>query len=113
MRDVRIRINDVVLLQTHPLYSVARNVVAKFKSKFKDPYRVLQVRNNNLVVWKEGKILTVNIDQVRFYHQRKSDENVIRVGKVQGIKRGDLRVWDIDQVGHKTERKGGKVNDER
>ncbi|GFT49822.1 uncharacterized protein TNCV_1545391 [Trichonephila clavipes] len=102
MRDVRIRINDVVLLQTHPLYSAARNVVAKFKSKFEGPYRVLQVRNNNLVVWKEGKILTVNIDQVRFYHQRKSDENVIRVGNSDS-KGLSYQVRGFEGVGHRSD----------
>ncbi|GFY23768.1 retrovirus-related Pol polyprotein from transposon 17.6 [Trichonephila clavipes] len=78
-QDIRIRVNDWVLLQTHPLSSAAKKVVAKFKSKFEGPYRVLEVHNNNLVVWKVGKRLTVNIDQVRLYHQRKSGENVIRV----------------------------------
>ncbi|GFS63403.1 hypothetical protein TNCV_2239511 [Trichonephila clavipes] len=41
---------------------------------------VLDVGKNNLVVWKAGKRLTVNIDQVPLYHQRESDENEIRVG---------------------------------
>ncbi|GFW60788.1 uncharacterized protein TNCV_2672091 [Trichonephila clavipes] len=79
-RDVLIRINDWVLLQTHPLSSAVKKVVSKFKPKFEGPYRVLEVRYNNLVVWKAGRRLTVNIDQVRLYHQRKSDENGIRVG---------------------------------
>ncbi|GFW67784.1 uncharacterized protein TNCV_3871151 [Trichonephila clavipes] len=41
--------------------------------KFKGPYRVLEVRNNNLIIWKKGKRVTVNIDQVRVYHPRQSD----------------------------------------
>ncbi|GFW61943.1 transposon Ty3-I Gag-Pol polyprotein [Trichonephila clavipes] len=39
------------------------------------PYRVLEVRNNNLTIWKKGKRVTVNIDQVRVYHPRHSDAN--------------------------------------
>ncbi|GFY21623.1 uncharacterized protein TNCV_1167681 [Trichonephila clavipes] len=41
--------------------------------KFEGPYRVLEVRNNNLIIWKKGKRVTVNIDQVRVYHPRQSD----------------------------------------
>ncbi|GFU69083.1 hypothetical protein TNCV_4458101 [Trichonephila clavipes] len=73
-------VNDWVLLQTHPLSSAAKKVVAEFKPKFEGAHRVLKVQNNNLILWKAGKKLMVNIDQVRFYHQRKSDENVIIVG---------------------------------
>ncbi|GFX40182.1 uncharacterized protein TNCV_4318171 [Trichonephila clavipes] len=41
--------------------------------KFEGPYRVLEVRNNNLIIWKKGKRVTVNIDQVRVYHPSQSD----------------------------------------
>ncbi|GFT21321.1 uncharacterized protein TNCV_3816081 [Trichonephila clavipes] len=41
--------------------------------KFEGPYRVLEVRNNSLIIWKKGKKVTVNIDQVRAYHPRQSD----------------------------------------
>ncbi|GFY28175.1 uncharacterized protein TNCV_4395091 [Trichonephila clavipes] len=41
--------------------------------KFEGPYRVLEVRNNNLIIWKKGKRVTVNIDQVRVYCPRQSD----------------------------------------
>ncbi|GFV99076.1 uncharacterized protein TNCV_1510541 [Trichonephila clavipes] len=41
--------------------------------KFEGPYRVLEVRNNNLIIWKKGRRITVNIDQVRLYHPRQSD----------------------------------------
>ncbi|GFU70984.1 uncharacterized protein TNCV_3350071 [Trichonephila clavipes] len=79
-RDVQIKVNDWVLLQTHPLSLTVKKIAAKLKPKFEDPYRVLDVHNNDLVVWKSGKRLTVNIDQVRLYHQRESDENGISVG---------------------------------
>ncbi|GFW00170.1 uncharacterized protein TNCV_2914521 [Trichonephila clavipes] len=41
--------------------------------KFEGPYRVLEVWNNNLIIWKKGKRVTVNIDQLRVYHPRQSD----------------------------------------
>ncbi|GFT38964.1 retrovirus-related Pol polyprotein from transposon 17.6 [Trichonephila clavipes] len=53
-RDVQIKVNDWVLIATHPLSSATRKVVAKFKPKFEGPYRVLDVKNN-VVVWKAGK----------------------------------------------------------
>ncbi|GFX64469.1 uncharacterized protein TNCV_4043591 [Trichonephila clavipes] len=53
--------------------AAGRRVVGKFMPKFEGPYRVLEVRNNNLIIWKKGKRVTVNIDQVRVYHPGQSD----------------------------------------
>ncbi|GFX35250.1 uncharacterized protein TNCV_100571 [Trichonephila clavipes] len=41
--------------------------------KFEGPYRVLEVKGNNLIIWKSGKRVTVNIDQVRVYRPRQTD----------------------------------------
>ncbi|GFV00783.1 uncharacterized protein TNCV_1385981 [Trichonephila clavipes] len=41
--------------------------------KFEGPYRVLEARNNNLIILKRGKKVTVNIEQVRVYRPRQSD----------------------------------------
>ncbi|GFW47510.1 uncharacterized protein TNCV_2437291 [Trichonephila clavipes] len=79
-RDVQIKVNDWVLIATHPLSSATKIVVAKFKPKFEGPYRVLDVKNNNVVVWKAGKRLTVNVDQVRIYRHEKCDETEIGIG---------------------------------
>ncbi|GFV72722.1 uncharacterized protein TNCV_1951911 [Trichonephila clavipes] len=54
-RDVQIKVNDWVLVTTHPLSLATRKGVAKFKPKFEGPYRVLDVKNNNVVIWKAGK----------------------------------------------------------
>ncbi|GFV07493.1 uncharacterized protein TNCV_1738481 [Trichonephila clavipes] len=75
--NVQIKVNDWVLVATHPLSSATRKVVAKFKPKFEGPYRVLDVKNNNVVIWKEGKRLTINVDQVRICRHRKCDETEI------------------------------------
>ncbi|GFV56161.1 uncharacterized protein TNCV_1489381 [Trichonephila clavipes] len=79
-RDMQIKVNDWVLIATHPLNSATRKVVAKFKPKFEGPYRVLDVKNNNVVIWKAGKRLTINVDQVRIYRHRKCDETEIGTG---------------------------------
>ncbi|GFV34716.1 uncharacterized protein TNCV_1450201 [Trichonephila clavipes] len=79
-RDVQINVNDWVLVAKHPLSSATRKVVAKFKPKFEGPYRVLDVKNNNVVIWKAGKRLTINVDQVRIYRHRKYDETEIGTG---------------------------------
>ncbi|GFV12304.1 uncharacterized protein TNCV_1537991 [Trichonephila clavipes] len=78
-RDVQIKVNDWVLVATHPLSSATRKVVAKFKPKFEGPYRVLDVKNNNVVMWKAGKRLTINVDQVRICRHRKCDETEIGI----------------------------------
>ncbi|GFU62211.1 uncharacterized protein TNCV_2474421 [Trichonephila clavipes] len=87
-RDVQIKVNDWVLVATHPLSSATRKVVAKFKPKFEGPYRVLDVKNNNVVIWKAGKRLTINVDQVRIYRHRKCDEAEIGTGSLDN---GSLR----------------------
>ncbi|GFX28757.1 uncharacterized protein TNCV_4249961 [Trichonephila clavipes] len=80
MRDVQIKVNDWVLVATHPLSSATRKMVAKFQPKFEGPYRVLDVKNNRVVVWIAGKRLTNNADQVRIYRHRKCDEMEIGTG---------------------------------
>ncbi|GFV75074.1 uncharacterized protein TNCV_4121921 [Trichonephila clavipes] len=72
-RDVHIKVNDLVLLQTHFLSAAGRKQVGKFMPKFEDPYKVLEIKGNNLVLWKNGRNITVNIDQVRVYRPRQSD----------------------------------------
>ncbi|GFX78621.1 uncharacterized protein TNCV_30611 [Trichonephila clavipes] len=72
-REVNIKVNDLVLVQTHFISAACRRVVRKFMPKFEGPYRALKVRNNNLIIWKKGKRVTVNIDQVRVYRPRQSD----------------------------------------
>ncbi|GFT87765.1 uncharacterized protein TNCV_3082591 [Trichonephila clavipes] len=79
-REVQIKVNDWVLIATHPLSSATKKVVAKFKPKIEGPYRVLEVKNKNVVIWKALKRLTINVDQVRIYRHRKSGETEIGTG---------------------------------
>ncbi|GFT06843.1 uncharacterized protein TNCV_18211 [Trichonephila clavipes] len=41
--------------------------------KFEGPYKVLEIKGNNLAIWKNGRNITVNIDQVQVYRPRQSD----------------------------------------
>ncbi|GFS97884.1 uncharacterized protein TNCV_2018341 [Trichonephila clavipes] len=72
-RDVHIKVNDLVLIQTQFLSAAGRKQVGKFMPKFEVPYRVLEVKGKNLIIWKSGKRVTVNIDQVRVYRPRQTD----------------------------------------
>ncbi|GFV93177.1 uncharacterized protein TNCV_573161 [Trichonephila clavipes] len=72
-RKVNIKVNDLVLVQTHFISAAGRRVVGKFRPKFERPYRVLEVRNNNLIILKRSKRVKVNINQVRVYCPRQSD----------------------------------------
>ncbi|GFW53484.1 uncharacterized protein TNCV_3928621 [Trichonephila clavipes] len=72
-REANIKVNDLVLVQTHFISAAGRRVVGKFMPKFEGPYKMLEVRNNNLIIWKKERRVTVNIDQVRVYHPRQSD----------------------------------------
>ncbi|GFW19089.1 uncharacterized protein TNCV_254191 [Trichonephila clavipes] len=96
-RDVQIKVNSWVLVATHPLSSATKKVVDKFKPKFEGPYRVLGVTNNNVVIWKAGKRLTINVDQVRINRHRKCDETEIGTGNsdngsLRGESSGFVRV---------------------
>ncbi|GFV38246.1 uncharacterized protein TNCV_2995281 [Trichonephila clavipes] len=55
------------------LGAAGRRVVGKFMPKFEGPYRMLEVRNNNSIIWKKGRRVAVNIDQVRVYHPKQFD----------------------------------------
>ncbi|GFX60247.1 uncharacterized protein TNCV_4534071 [Trichonephila clavipes] len=117
-RDGQIKVNDWVLIKTHPLSSATKKVVAKFKPKIEGPYRVLEVKNNNLVVWRSGKGLTVNVDQVSIYRHSKSEEMEIRTGSslslsriaiVHAINRVVLKVYNGDQMSHSMVGRRGQV----
>ncbi|GFW07921.1 retrovirus-related Pol polyprotein from transposon 17.6 [Trichonephila clavipes] len=90
-------VNDWVLVATHPLSLATRKVVTKFKPKFEGPYRVLDVKNDNVVIWKAGRRLTINVNQVRIYRHRKCDETEIGTGSSDN---GSLRdeSSDFDRV---------------
>ncbi|GFV61350.1 uncharacterized protein TNCV_445661 [Trichonephila clavipes] len=75
-RNVQIKVNDWVLVATHPLRSATRKVEPNFKPKFEGPYRVLGVKNNNVVIWKVGKRLTINVDQKEKLKRRDSDKRL-------------------------------------
>ncbi|GFS74016.1 uncharacterized protein TNCV_108851 [Trichonephila clavipes] len=47
--------------------------VGKFMPKFEGPYKVLEIKGNNLVIWKNGRNIAVNIDEIRVYRPRQSD----------------------------------------
>ncbi|GFX16327.1 retrovirus-related Pol polyprotein from transposon 17.6 [Trichonephila clavipes] len=49
-RDVHIKVNDLVLIQTHFLSTAGGKQVGKFMPKFEGPYRVLEVKGNNLII---------------------------------------------------------------
>ncbi|GFS65005.1 uncharacterized protein TNCV_1584811 [Trichonephila clavipes] len=73
-REVNIKVNDLVLVQTHFISAAGRRVVGKFMPKFEGAiYSVGGSEYNNLIIWKKGKRVTVNIDQVRVYRPRQSD----------------------------------------
>ncbi|GFW24910.1 uncharacterized protein TNCV_3846441 [Trichonephila clavipes] len=72
-RAINIKVNDLVLVPTHFISEGGRKVVGKFMPKFEEPYRVLEVQKNNLTIWKRGRRVTVNVDQVRIYHPRNTE----------------------------------------
>ncbi|GFW36876.1 uncharacterized protein TNCV_4349171 [Trichonephila clavipes] len=116
-RDVQIKVNDWVLIETHPLSSATRKVVAKFKPKFEGSYRVLDAKNNNVVIWKAVKRLTINVDQVRIYRHRKCDEMEMGTGSsdngsLRDESSGFDRVQRISNESRDGKEKGSEVKRE-
>ncbi|GFU38872.1 uncharacterized protein TNCV_3539941 [Trichonephila clavipes] len=118
-RDVNIKVNDLVWVQTHYMSAVGRRVVGKFMPKFEWPYRVLEVRNNNLIIWKKGKRATVNINQVRVYRPRRSDtislDSQVETlyeghGSSNGSSRSQTGKSERSRKTSSEERKGCKLN---
>ncbi|GFX95725.1 hypothetical protein TNCV_4886511 [Trichonephila clavipes] len=103
---------------TDPLSSATRKVVAKFKPKFEGQYRVLDVKNNNIVVWKVGKKLTINVDQIRIYRHRKYDETEIgaissRIAVICAMNQVVLTEYNGDQMTREmVKKKGSEVKRE-
>ncbi|GFT10952.1 hypothetical protein NPIL_543951 [Nephila pilipes] len=64
--------------------SASKRIVNKFKHKFEGPYEVMKVENINVVIWKGGKLITVNVDQVRIYHPREREEGVVETDGLNG-----------------------------
>ncbi|GFX96365.1 retrovirus-related Pol polyprotein from transposon opus [Trichonephila clavipes] len=63
---------------TETKHEIGRNIIIDVGVMCK--LRVLDVKNNNIVIWKAGKRLTINVDQVRIYRHRKCDEMEIGTG---------------------------------
>ncbi|GFT49827.1 hypothetical protein NPIL_518981 [Nephila pilipes] len=64
--------------------SASKRIVSKFKPKFEGPYEVMKVENNNVVIWKGGKSITMNVDQVRIYLPRERDKGVVKTDGLDG-----------------------------
>ncbi|GFX33388.1 uncharacterized protein TNCV_812501 [Trichonephila clavipes] len=61
--EANVKAKDQALVIIHLMSSASRKVVRKLQSKFEGPHEVIHVEKNNVVIWKEGKPLTVNVDQ--------------------------------------------------
>ncbi|GFT01949.1 uncharacterized protein TNCV_3056921 [Trichonephila clavipes] len=84
-RDVQIKVNDWVLIKTHPLSSATKKVVAKFKPKFEGPYRVksdeMEIRTGSSDS-NSSRYKSSNFESV----QRRSNESQYGRKKGSGVK---------------------------
>ncbi|GFX07038.1 retrovirus-related Pol polyprotein from transposon 412 [Trichonephila clavipes] len=85
-REVNIKVNDLVLLQTHFISAAGRRVVGKFMPKFEGPYRVLEVR-----VYRPRQSDTISSDshvETLYEGQRSSDRSSrSQPGKFKGSRK--------------------------
>lgn len=58
---------DYSFLENHQLSSKANKVVGDFFPKYVGLYRVVDVKNNIIIIKKDGKTVPVNMDQERVY----------------------------------------------
>ncbi|GFT41029.1 uncharacterized protein NPIL_437791 [Nephila pilipes] len=97
-REVDVKVKDLVLGQTHPMSSASKRIVSKFKPKFEGPYEGMKVEHNIVNIWKGGKLITVNVNQVRIYHPRERDEGVV---ETDGLDGEGSRVEQVETEGSK------------
>ncbi|GFY78051.1 hypothetical protein TNIN_489361 [Trichonephila inaurata madagascariensis] len=45
----------------------------------------MRVEKNNVVIWKECKLLTVNVDQMQIYHSRVRGEGDVETGRSMDV----------------------------
>ncbi|GFW85259.1 uncharacterized protein TNCV_3249991 [Trichonephila clavipes] len=98
-KAVNIKVNDLVLVQTHFIRATGRRVVGKFMPKFEGPYKVLEVQKNNLTIWKRGEersqeMLTNKSNSEKSRRSRKPSGNENKSCKLDKGNAGleDLRV---------------------
>ncbi|GFT17836.1 hypothetical protein NPIL_150681 [Nephila pilipes] len=58
----------------------------------------MRVEHNNVVIWKGGKPITVNVDQVRIYHPRERDEGAV---ETDGLDDEGSRAEQVETEGSK------------
>ncbi|GFT44355.1 hypothetical protein NPIL_533071 [Nephila pilipes] len=75
----------------------SKRIVNKFKHKFEGPYEVMKVENNNVIIWKEGKSITVDVDQVRIYQPRERDEGVVETDGLNGERSREEQVESVNR----------------
>ncbi|GFV75325.1 retrovirus-related Pol polyprotein from transposon 412 [Trichonephila clavipes] len=89
-RDVQIKVNDWVLVATHPLSSATRKVVAKFKPKFEDQVRIYRHRKCNETEIGTGSSDNGSLrDESSGFDRVQRRSNDSRDGKKKGYKRSD------------------------
>ncbi|GFW35950.1 uncharacterized protein TNCV_1927791 [Trichonephila clavipes] len=111
-RAVNIKVNDLVLVQTHFISAACRRVEGKFMPKFEGPYTVLEVQNN-LTIWKRGRKVTVNIDQVRIYHPRNSEtssHDSINETTYEGKESSNWSNWSNSEKSRRSRNLSGNEN---
>lgn len=74
-RKTEFHIGQEILKQLHHLSCAAESFVAKFAPKFDGPFKIKDIKENNLIIVNsEGKIETINIDQAKPYHNREKSK---------------------------------------
>ncbi|GFV38035.1 hypothetical protein TNCV_2306301 [Trichonephila clavipes] len=94
----------------------SKQIQKKFKTNFEGTYRVLEVTQNNLVIWRPGKKLKVNVNQVRIDHHRKVSGSFWIAIRKQKDCNGDQMSHMVGRNGVKHKKKGirlKKVQGER
>lgn len=69
--EVKVNRSDLVLVENHVLSNAANNMMAQFEPKYEGPFVLVETHGANSRIFRDSKFHVVNIDQVRFYKDRK------------------------------------------
>ncbi|GFY21371.1 hypothetical protein TNCV_3994151 [Trichonephila clavipes] len=100
-RDMQIKVKDWVLIKSHHLSIATKKVIAKFKPIFEGSYSVLDVKHNDLGIWKSGKSVQRRSNESEYGRKKGSGEKCELEGKGIRFKKdqGERLTGTIDKCG--------------
>lgn len=67
---MEVKAGQKILVQTRILSLSFNAIVIAFTPEYEGSFTIIKLVGSNPFIWKDGKTVSLNIDQVRIYHDR-------------------------------------------